>query len=113
MPSLLKGSTFFVLPSIADEVLPMVLLEAMTAGLPVIASDLGGVPELVTNDETGLLVPGGDVEALSAALRRLCIDVDLRTTLGMASRSTARHYSWPAIADQYMAAYNDAVAARQ
>lgn len=68
------------------EGIPNVLKEAMAAGLPVVASDVGGIPELVENGKTGLLVPPGDIAALSDALARLAVDRQLREGLGYNGR---------------------------
>ncbi len=85
VPSLLAGSDVFVLAS-NFEMLPISILEAMRAGLPVLASAVGGVAEAVVHGETGLLVPIGSVAALAQALTRLSRDRDLRLQLGQAGR---------------------------
>ncbi|HZQ38043.1 MAG TPA: glycosyltransferase, partial [Dehalococcoidia bacterium] len=58
---------------------------AMAAGRPVIASNIGGLPDVVAHGETGLLVPPGDVAALAAAMRRLLADASLRERMGAAA----------------------------
>jgi glycosyltransferase involved in cell wall biosynthesis len=68
------------------EGLPRVVLEAMLAGKPVVGSDVTGTRELVVNEETGLLYPYGDVDALAAALRRLEGDPATRARMGNAGR---------------------------
>ncbi|MGZ8528280.1 MAG: glycosyltransferase, partial [Candidatus Limnocylindrales bacterium] len=68
------------------EGIPVVLMEAMSAGLPVVASALSGIPELVIDGSSGLTVPPGDAPAIAAALRRLHDDPELRTRLGVAAR---------------------------
>ena len=68
------------------EGIPVVLMEAMSAGLPVVASALSGIPELVIDGSSGLTVPPGDSPAIAAALRRLHDDPELRTRLGVAAR---------------------------
>lgn len=68
---------------------PLALLEAMACGLPAVATSVGGVPELVAVDETGMLVPPGDDDALAAALERLVEDAPLRRRLGSGARLRA------------------------
>lgn len=72
-------------PSVAREGLPRAAVEAMSQKVPVVASAVGGLPELVEDGRTGLLVPPRDAEALAAALRRLRADPALRTAMGEAS----------------------------
>lgn len=88
VPELLAKADVFVLSTLSEG-LPMTVLEAMAAGVPVVASDVGGVPELVVHEETGLLVPAGDRVALASALARLLAEPDLRRRLGSAGRVRA------------------------
>lgn len=81
----LSKAHIFVLVS-NYEGLPLSILEGMRAGLPVVASDVGGVHEAVSHEETGLLFPRGDVEALRSVLRRLIEQPELRARLGCAGR---------------------------
>ena len=83
--SLLATSDVFVLAS-RSEMLPISILEAMRAGLPVIASDVGGVGEAVAHNENGFLVPSGSVSALAQALTDLTNDYALRLRMGQAGR---------------------------
>ncbi len=85
VPELLAGADVFVLAS-DSEGLPMSVLEAMAAGLPVVASAVGGVPELVRDGETGVLVPPRDSAALARALAPIVGDPELRDRLGDAGR---------------------------
>jgi glycosyltransferase involved in cell wall biosynthesis len=85
---ILARSDVFVLPSIYES-LPISILEAMAARLPVVASAVGGVPELVVDGETGLLVPARDPEALADGLGALLADRDLRRRFGDAGRARA------------------------
>ena len=84
--SLLEKSDLFVFPSF-QEAFPLVLVEAMSAGLPVISTAQGGIPDLVLEGETGFLVPPRDKPGLSEALRTLLSDPDLRKKMGRCGRS--------------------------
>ena len=81
------------------------LAEAMASGLPVVASDVGGIPEVVRDGETGLLVPPGDLPALAAALDRLAGDPDLRRRLAAGARARAHRYAWPSLATRVAEVY--------
>ncbi len=83
--ALLARSSVYVLPSY-NEGLPMSVLEAMAAGLPVVSTTVGGIPEAVTNGVEGYLVPPGDVAALAERLGCLLGDEDLRRRMGEAAR---------------------------
>lgn len=101
---LLRTARIFVLPS-TSEGLPMALLEAMAFGLAIVATAVGGVPEVVRTGEQALLVPPGDAAALSAALGRLLTDPALCARLGGAARERARELGPAAAADQWDAVY--------
>jgi len=88
VPALLAGSDVFVLSS-RSEGLPVSVLEAMAAELPIVASNVGGLAELVVDGESGILVPPGDPESLAGGLRRLIEDPELRRGLGAAARARA------------------------
>ncbi|MFQ1001291.1 glycosyltransferase family 4 protein [Modestobacter sp. SSW1-42] len=104
VPGVLASLDLLVLPSAYEE-MGSVLVEAMVAGLPVVASDVGGIPEVVVHGETGLLVPPGDVPALTAALDRLVADPALRSRLAEGARERSRHYSWPHLATRVADVY--------
>ena len=88
----LGGMDLFVLPSL-NEGMGRALIEAMAAGLPVIASRVGGIPAVVSHEKTGLLVPPGDAGALAEALRRLLDRPEWAGQLGLAaSRSVDSRY---------------------
>ena len=82
---LLAKADIFLLPSY-NEGLPMALLEAMSWGLPVITTPVGGIPEVITHNETGLLVNPGDVQQLAKALQSLIENKSLRLELGSAAK---------------------------
>jgi glycosyltransferase involved in cell wall biosynthesis len=90
----------------------VVCAEAMAHARPVVASAVGGLVDLVVDDETGLLVEPGDVDALRSALRRLLDDEELRRRLGAAARERVReHFSWERVTDLTVAAYEDVMRA--
>ena len=98
--ALLPACDLFALAS-EWEGMPISIIEAMAAGLPVAATTAGGVPELVEHEVTGLLVPPGDTPALADALARLARDPCLRRELGGAARERARSFG----VDRMIAAY--------
>jgi glycosyltransferase involved in cell wall biosynthesis len=90
-----------VLPSEAEG-MPVVPLEAMAAGVPVVATDVPGTRDVVTHERTGLLVPAGDAHALSQAIRHILNDASLRQRITEAGRQeVAARFSWPAVLEQY------------
>lgn len=106
MPLFYRMGDIFVCPSIYQEPFGRTNAEAMAASLPVIASAVGGIPEVVHHEQNGLLVPGEDAQALAEALMHLISDRDLRYGLGRASQDMARQFDWPVIARQVEEIYN-------
>ncbi len=90
LKNLLSSATAVVVPSQWFENASMSVLEAMAAGVPVVASRIGGIPEQITDGREGLLVPPGDAEALAAAMRRLWNEPELAMQMGAKARQTAR-----------------------
>ncbi len=87
---LLRASDVFILPSFGlGEAFPVAVMEAMSSGLPVISSIIGGTPDMITNGVDGILVPQKDDSALAQAIRRLDENEELRTRLGSAARRRA------------------------
>jgi alpha-maltose-1-phosphate synthase len=97
---LLTHATVFAIPSIYEP-LGIVNLEAMACGTAVVGSRTGGIPEVVVDGETGLLVPAGEPEPLAEALNTLLRDPDRAEAMGQAGRKRAvSEFGWPAIAAQ-------------
>jgi glycosyltransferase involved in cell wall biosynthesis len=112
IPDILAAGDIFAMPSLSEG-LPLALVEAMSFGLPVVVSRVGGVPEVVTNDVDALLVPPSDVGALGGALRTLLEDHALRRRLGEAARTRARRdYGISTMADRYERLYRGGAASR-
>ncbi|HEY6310347.1 MAG TPA: glycogen synthase [Streptosporangiaceae bacterium] len=109
---LLTHATVFAIPSIYEP-LGIVNLEAMACGTAVVGSRTGGIPEVVADGETGLLVPPGEPEPLAEALNALIRDPDRAAAMGQAGRKRAvAEFGWPAIAAQTAALYAELVTAR-
>ena len=99
----LQQADVFLLPS-DYEGMPMTIIEAMGTGLPIVATAVGGVPDMLTNEESGLLVPC-DPEAVAEAVLRLAETESLRENLGRKARQESRRFSAEFMAQQYCAAY--------
>jgi glycosyltransferase involved in cell wall biosynthesis len=94
-------------PSIATETFGRVSVEAQAAGVPVLASDIGGIPETLQAGITGHLLPPGDLAAWREAILQLC-DPAPRRLMGLAARAhVQRHFSTPVIADQFLQILSD------
>jgi glycosyltransferase involved in cell wall biosynthesis len=92
--NVLSAADVFVLPSFYEG-MPNVILEAMAASLPVVATTVGAVPEMIENGHEGILVPPGDPAALTAALERLAWSADLRSTMGRRGHEKVKRYFSP------------------
>jgi 2-deoxystreptamine N-acetyl-D-glucosaminyltransferase/2-deoxystreptamine glucosyltransferase len=104
IPALMAAADVFALAS-DWEGSPLAVMEAMAAGLPVAATAVGGVPELVEHGVTGLLVPPGDAAKLAGALGALTRDAALRSRLAGAARARAARFGVDAMADAYGALF--------
>ena len=103
--AILRGWAVFVLPSLS-EATPVTIMEAMASGLPVVATRVGGVPQLVREHQTGLLVPPADAAALAEAMAAYVLDPDLRMRHGAAGRTHVQAYfSMEAMVRGYDALY--------
>jgi glycosyltransferase involved in cell wall biosynthesis len=97
VPDLIRSFDVMVMPSVYEsETFGVAAIEASASGVPVVASRVGGVPEAVLHEKTGLLVPPRDVESLANACLTLIDNPDLRRRMGEAGRRfVERYYSWP------------------
>lgn len=102
---LYAASTVFLLPS-ESESFGLAALEAMACGVPVVASDVGGLPEVVADGETGFLAPVGDIAALAECTRRLLTDHALHQTMSRLARERAEKcFGLAPAVDRYEALY--------
>jgi len=111
VPELLSASDLFVLASLWEGS-PLAVMEAMAAGLPVAATAVGGVPELVADRQTGRLVPPGDVTALSHSLADLAVDPVARRQLGEAAAEHAMRFDARFMVASYAALFEKLVGER-
>jgi glycosyltransferase involved in cell wall biosynthesis len=109
VPEVHRAMDVFALPSLWEG-LPIALLEAMASGLPVVATPVGGIPEVIRNGKNGLLVPPEDPVALAAALRRIRHDAVLAEVLGREGRETVRErYTHRRLAEHVMEVYRESL----
>jgi len=106
VPELLAASDVFALAS-DWEGSPLSVMEAMAAGLPVVATSVGGVPELVGDGATGILAPPGDVGALAGALESLARDPQRRREMGAAGRECSKRFDVSAMVAAYAALFEE------
>jgi glycosyltransferase involved in cell wall biosynthesis len=100
-------ASFAVMPSLWPEPLGSVVHEAMSRGKPVIGTNHGGHTDMIVNEETGLLVPPGDVDALVEAMQRLNAEPDLRARMGEAARERSRLFKASAALPRFAQLYSE------
>lgn len=111
LPAYYRAADVLVAPSVASsegdtEGLPVVLMEAAASGIPMVASRIGGIPDLVQHERTGLLVEPADPEAIASAITRLLSDEGLRQSLAAnARRVVLERYSWDDVVDRFDALF--------
>ena len=107
---LMAAADLFILPSTLEGC-PISLLEAMAGGRAIVASRVGGIPELVKSDQHGTLVPAKDPEALAGAIQELALDEERRNEIGSYNRSFAKQeLSWTNVAERTLEVYKTAIA---
>lgn len=109
MADLYREADLMLNPSRIDN-MPISILEALACGVPVVSTDVGGVPFLVEDGRTALLVPPGDPRAMAAAVLRLLDDPGLAHRLSAAGTEAVRQYSWPAVREPLFAVYAELLA---
>ena len=106
VPAIMQAMDIFVLPS-RNEGISNTILEAMASGLPIVATRVGGNPELVVENETGVLVPPDDPTALASALLKYVNNPDQRSTQGRAGRARIeQHFRLEHMVDKYLSVYD-------
>jgi len=109
MAELYRNSTLSLNTALADN-MPNSVLEALACGLPVVSTEVGGVPFLVRHEETALLVRPGDAEGMAAAMARLIEDEDLRQFLVSNGLGYVRAFTWERVGGQWLDTYREALA---
>ncbi len=106
VPSLFRGARYVVLPSNADEGLPVVTAEASAAGKAIIATDVGGVTDIVSHNSTGLVIPRNDIAALAEAIRLYEDNPELVDMHARNNLVRSQQFDWSVLTDQYIDVYN-------
>lgn len=101
MPDLFKRADICVVPSLWEEPFGIVAVEAMAAGVPVIASEVGGLKQIIRHGETGYLIPPGDCDGFFYAANLLIENSDMRQEMGEKGQSLAKEYSWEKVMEKY------------
>jgi len=112
LPSIARACDLYLGPATGGESFGVVLIEAMAAGLPVVASDTPGYDEVVHDGVDGLLVPPSDPAALAVAAGRVLDEPALAARLAAAGRDRAREFDWPVVVERIEAVYERALQAR-
>ncbi|GIK85339.1 MAG: glycosyltransferase family 4 protein [Burkholderiales bacterium] len=108
LPALYASATAMLNPARIDN-MPNSLLEAMASGVPIVSTNVGGVPHLVADGVTALLVPPGDPQAMAHAARRVIDDPHLAARLADAGAAESKRYAWGAVRPRLLAAYASAM----
>jgi glycosyltransferase involved in cell wall biosynthesis len=108
----LHNSAYVYLNSPNLDNMPASLIECFACGLPVVTTDAGGIPYIVTHERTGLLVPRNDYEAMATAAIRLLDEEDLAATIAQQARVECGQYSWERVREAWLELYRDLAAER-
>jgi glycosyltransferase involved in cell wall biosynthesis len=108
MPALYDAADIYLTATDLDN-MPGSITECMAAGLPVVTTDSGGIPYIVTNEETCLMVPRNDHSAMAAAAVRMLEDNDLAVRIGEAARQASKKFTWNAVRQDWINLYHELV----
>lgn len=111
-PDYFKTADVYCAPNTGGESMGIILLEAMAAGAPLVASSIEGFTEVLTDGQEGLLAPPRDSEGLCEALKRLLSDEPLRAKMGQQASKTAQGYDWGRVSRQILCYYEETIAAK-
>lgn len=111
MPALYRSAAVALNPSLADN-MPISILEALAAGVPVVSTDVGGVPYLVEDGRTALLVAPGDPARMAQAVLRVLREPGLAARLARAGEAASRDYAWESVRERWFDVYRCALADR-
>jgi L-malate glycosyltransferase len=106
MPDLYDASDVYLTATNIDN-MPGSVIECLSCGLPVVTTNAGGIPYIVTHEETALIVPRDDHEALAAQALRLLEDDGLAVQLGRGGRQACKTFTWPAVREAWLSAYHE------
>jgi len=105
---LMRGCEFVVVPSRADEGLPVVCAESMAAGKAVVGTRRGGIPEAIIHQENGLIVEPENATDLANAIRQIAHNSELRHAMSAKAYQRSTEFSWPVVTKSYVAVYEEA-----
>ena len=106
MPDMYDAADVYLTATNIDN-MPGSVIECLSCGLPVVTTDAGGVPYIVTHEETALIVPRDDHRAMAASAIRLLEDDSLAVKLGRNGREACLRFTWPAVRDAWLSAYHE------
>lgn len=112
LPRYYRSADVFCAPNTGHESFGIILLEAMAASAPIVASDISGFREVLTNGEHGVLVPPKNSSALASALKTLLNDADRRDSMATSGSEHARKFAWEEVSSQVLSLYERALASR-
>ncbi len=107
VPALFRGARYVILPSNADEGLPVVTAEASAAGKAIIATDVGGVTDIVAHNSTGIVIPRNDIPALAQAIQTYEANPDLIDIHARNNLVRSQQFDWSVLTDQYIDVYRE------